>query len=422
MSLFNVDIEENLIKEHLKTYNKVTNISCMIVNEEGNVKCYEGKQYECCKKFQELKGSIYACSQAHLYASRQSEKIGEPYVFFCPSGLVHWAVPLVANGIFRGGIIGGPVQMEISEEYIVDEIIRTNNFNISNRGILQAYLKSVPIVDPEKVRYLSNMLYIIAKDIMEEEVRMLDDRKKFYKEQAALNEEIQYLKKKEDTDHISKYYPVELEKELVSKVKIGDKKGARTILNELLGHVLFYSGSNIEIIKARVLELTVVLSRAAVEGGGNLEMIFGLNLGYIQEVARITRVEELSRWIVKVLERFTDSMFNLENLNNFNIIQKAISYINENISENISLDAIAEYVYLSPSYFSRLFKKEMGVSFTDYLNKARVEESKKYLADIKLSMSDISNIIGFSDQSYYTKVFKKFEGLSPGQFRKMMDR
>ncbi len=264
------------------------------------------------------------------------------------------------------------------------------------------------------------MLYIIAKSIMEEEIRRLDDRKKFYQEQAAINEEIQYLKTNEDSEHISRYYPVELEKELVKKVKIGDKKGSKTILNELLGHVLFYNGSNLEVIKARVLELTVMLSRAAVEGGGNLEMVFGLNLKYIQEVAEINSVEELCKWIVKVLERFTDSMFNIENQDNLYIIQKATSYIRENLNRGISLDDVAEHVYLSPSYFSRLFKEKTGVNFRDYLNKMRVEESKQYLSNLKLSMVDISHCVGFADQSYYIKVFKKVEGLSPGQYRKIM--
>lgn len=422
MSTLRVIVEESVIKEHLKTYNKVTNISCSVIDENGEVVFSEGQHPQYCTKFQQLKGERSPCSQSHLYACKQSEKIGEPYVFFCPSGLVHWAAPIIINGIFRGGLIGGPVQMEIADEYVVDDIIKTNDFSISSKGILQAYLQGVTVVEPEKVRYLSNMLYIIAKDIMSEEIRILAERKKFYEEQAAINEKIQDIKELEDTNHISKYYPVELEKELVARVKVGDKTGARTILNELLGHVLFNNGSNLEVIKARVLELTTVLSRAAVEGGGNLEMIFGLNLKYLQQISEADSVERICEWIVKVLERFTDSMYNIENVNNLHIIQKAVSFINANSMNDISLDQVADFVYLSPSYFSRLFKKEMGINFIDYLNKVRVEESKKYLNSVKMSLSDISHMVGFTDQSYYTKVFKKLEGISPGQFRKMINR
>lgn len=420
MTLLNGFIDEAMIKEALVTYYKVTGISCLVINENGETVYSEGDCPKYCAKFQELKGERCPCGQSHLYASKQSEKLGEPYVFFCPSGLVHWTAPIIIKGIFRGALIGGPVQMDIPDDYMVDQIIMANEFHISDKGILQAYLNAVIVVDPEKVRHLANMLYIMVKDIIAEESRVLSERKKFYAEQAAISENIQVIKDKKGQEYNPAYYPVELEKELVSRVKVGDKKASKTILNELLGHILFNSGNNMEIIKSRVLELTVVLSRAAVEGGGNLEMVFGLNLKYLQQISTINSVEELCEWIIKVLERFTDSMFNVENINNYHIIQKAISYINMNSMNDISLDIVAEYVYLSPSYFSRLFKKEMGINFIDYLNKVRVEESKKYLANEKLPLSEIAHIVGFTDQSYYTKVFKKIEGISPGQYRKII--
>lgn len=411
---------EAVIKEHLATYNRVTGIPCFVIDDCGEVVFFEGEYLQFCLKFKELTGDRCPCNQAHLYASRQSEKIGEPYVFFCPSGLVHWCAPIIVNGMFKNAFVAGPVQMDLPDDFSINEIIKAHNLNISSRGILHAYLKMVPLVDTKRVRYLSKMLYVMAKDIMAEESKILLERRKYYKEQAALCEEIQAIKDADYEEHISKYYPVQLEKELVSKVRIGDKKGAKTILNELLGHVLFHGGSNIEVTKSRVLELMIVLSRAAVEGGGNLEMIFGLNLTYLKEVSDINSVDELCHWIIKVLERFTDSIVGAGNSNNYHIIQKSITYINENSSKDITLEKAADFVYLSSSYFSRLFKKEMGINFIDYLNKVRVEESKKYLSNENLSISEIANIVGFTDQSYYTKVFRKIEGTSPGQYRKMI--
>lgn len=167
-------------------------------------------------------------------------------------------------------------------------------------------------------------------------------------------------------------------------------------------------------------EISTILSRAAVKGGGNLEWIFGLNLKYLQEISKIASVDEVCRWIVKVLDRFIGFMFNVEISNSSAIMQKARAYINENITNDISLEDVSEYVYMSPSYFSRLFKKEVGINFKDYLNKARIEESKKYLSNLKFSISEVAHTVGFTDQSYYNKVFKRVEGISPGQYRKMM--
>lgn len=412
-----ISLDEGIIREHLKTYNKVSGISCFLTDESGETIYTEGVVQQYCTKFKSLTGDKCPCAGAHLYAGKQAEKIGESYIYFCPGGLVHWTAPIVIKGIYRCALVGGPVQMSLPDSYMVDKIMEANKFDISNKAMLQSYLNLVHFVEPEKVRYLSEMLYILAKDIMAEEVRVLTERKKFYQDQAEINENIQNAKT--TAEHITQYYPVELEDELVSRVKRGDKKGAKTILNELLGHALFSNGNNFELTKARVLELMIMLSRAAVEGGGNLEMIFGLKYKYLHEMSELNTVEGLCEWIVKVLECFTDCVFFIGNPNNSAIIQKAIHYINENYMNNISLEIVSDYVYLSTSYFSRLFKKELGINFIDYLNKVRVEESKKYLFDLKVPLSDVANIVGFTDQSYYTKVFKKIEGVSPGQFRKM---
>lgn len=413
-------LDEGIIREHIKIYTKSTGLSCSMVDENGETVYAEGTEYKYCMKFKELTGEKCPCSRAHLYAGMQSEKIGEGYIFFCPGGLINWASPITIKGSFKGALIGGPVQMNLPDEYMADEIIKASHIEMSNKEIMQEYLNMIPLCDTERVRYLSEMLYILAKDIMSEEGSALSERREFYKEQAAISEEIQSIKTKNEAEHISNYYPAEIEKELVAKVKSGDKKGATTILNELLGHVLFDNGSNFEITKARVLELMIVLSRAAVEGGGNLEMIFGLKLKYLKEVNEIDNTESLCFWIVKVLGRFTDCVYSTENQNNSYVLQKAIEYINENYMNDISLESVSNYVYLSTSYFSRLFKKSMGINFIDYLNKVRVEESKKYLPDLRLSLSNIAQLVGFTDQSYYTKMFKKVEGISPGQFRKIV--
>ncbi len=409
-------LNEEIIRKHLKMYNKVSGISCFLTDENGEVLYAEGMVPQYCMQFKNLTVDKCPCTKSHLFAGKQAEKIGESYIYFCPGGLANWVAPIVIESIYRGALAGGPVQMSLPDDYVVDKIIDANKFDISNRGMLKAYLNLVPVIEPEKVRYLSEMLYILAKDIMAEEASVLTERKKFYQNQAEINENIQHAKI--TGEHITQYYPVELEDELVSRVKRGDKKGARIILNELLGHALFSNGNNFELTKARVLELMIMLSRAAVEGGGNLEMIFGLKYEYLHEMYELNTVESLCEWIMKVLECFTDCVFSIGNPNNSITIQKAVQYINKNYMNSISLESVSDYVYLSTSYFSKLFKKELGINFIDYLNKVRVEESKKYLFDLKVPLSDVANIVGFTDQSYYTKVFKKIEGVSPGQFRK----
>ncbi|WP_238046422.1 PocR ligand-binding domain-containing protein [Enterococcus mundtii] len=99
-------------------------------------------------------------------------------------------------------------------------------------------------------------------------------------------------------------------------------------------------------------------------------------------------------------------------------INKAIEYINKNLSRNITLDEVANHVYLSHYYFSRLFKKELGISFVNYLNKQRIEQAKELLRQTNLNVQKIAYRIGYTQPSYFCKLFKKETGTTPASFRR----
>ena len=98
-------------------------------------------------------------------------------------------------------------------------------------------------------------------------------------------------------------------------------------------------------------------------------------------------------------------------------IRRALRYMADHYSEHLELNQVADVVGLSPSYFSTLFRQTVGVSFRDHLNGIRVEESKRLLLDKSYTLADIAISMGFPDQSYYCKVFKKIVGVTPGRFR-----
>ena len=77
---------------------------------------------------------------------------------------------------------------------------------------------------------------------------------------------------------------------------------------------------------------------------------------------------------------------------------------------------------LSPSYFSKLFKTETGINYSTYLNQVRVEKSKELLLNEDLTLVEISNLVGFEEQSYFTKVFRRITGTTPGKFRETRGR
>lgn len=416
LKLFDKDesINMELLQDALNTYYISTGIRVFAINESGIKIANCGDKPDFCDFLAKCTNGKCGCTKSHLYASRQSELIGEGYIFFCPAGLVHFTAPIIKDRVFRGAIVGGPILMDYPDELIVDEIMQSNELPINSKGKILSYLKALPVVEPSKVRYLSKLLYTVAFNLMWEDKIVLQERNEKMLQQSKISESIHNIK---GNNIPRNEYPYEKEKELLNKVKNGDEIGAKASLNELLGYVFFTGGRDLEVIKARTLELCTLLSRAAVEGGAVLNKIFGMNYRFISELSKIEDIEELSYWTLKVLDRFMENVFNITSSKNGEVIKRAINYINDNYMKDITLDSISSYVHLNSSYFSTLFKKETNMKFSDYLNKVRIEESKKLLKDIKYSMLEISMEVGFEDQSYFSKVFKKVAGMTPKEYR-----
>ncbi|ANZ61184.1 hypothetical protein AYR62_10245 [Secundilactobacillus paracollinoides] len=98
-------------------------------------------------------------------------------------------------------------------------------------------------------------------------------------------------------------------------------------------------------------------------------------------------------------------------------IDAAIQYIEKNIRHTISLSTVAQEVFLSPSYLSRIFKKILDVNFIDYVNYRKIAVASEKLALSKLPINYIANQIGFQQTSYFTKIFKQRTGLTPSEYR-----
>lgn len=141
---------------------------------------------------------------------------------------------------------------------------------------------------------------------------------------------------------------------------------------------------------------------------------------YILKPAKPSEVKDSINKILFLLKK-RDKNFTTLNNNKIdsdkNIIHTAIDFINKNFNKNISLESAAEEVHLSPQYFSRYFKYNTGINFIDYLSKIRLKESKRLLTTTDKSIRNIALSVGYIDPAYFSKVFTKYEGLSPNKYR-----
>jgi ligand-binding sensor protein/AraC-like DNA-binding protein len=106
-----------------------------------------------------------------------------------------------------------------------------------------------------------------------------------------------------------------------------------------------------------------------------------------------------------------------EDKNPHSILKPAFDYINDNLDGDLSLKKVSSICKISPSYFSRIFAQEKLGSYCDYINRLRINHAKRYLKSTDLNISQISNNLGFNDCGYFIKVFKKFESITPLEYR-----
>ena len=98
-------------------------------------------------------------------------------------------------------------------------------------------------------------------------------------------------------------------------------------------------------------------------------------------------------------------------------ITTCIDYIYAHIKERITIEDLAQYTGLSASYLSRLFKKETGVSVSDYIREKKIEKAQHLLKFCNFSLIEIANYLSFSSQSHFIQIFKDFTGMTPKKYR-----
>lgn len=126
----------------------------------------------------------------------------------------------------------------------------------------------------------------------------------------------------------------------------------------------------------------------------------------------------LTLFLIYVMRNTSSDIFIAENLEKVNVeCMKIKNYIDSHYSENITLDFLSNLTYVNKFHLVHLFTKEMDISPINYLINKRIDESKNLLSTTNYSIRDISSIVGFSNSSYFSQMFKKIAGVSPKEYR-----
>ncbi|SCM83132.1 Putative sensor domain protein (fragment) [uncultured Sporomusa sp.] len=228
----------------------------------------------------------------------------------------------------------------------------------------------------------------------------MQDRKKL--KVSALNDYGAYLKK---------------ERSFLRDIRLGDKTRAETNLNSLLTYLFTKTVGDKTEIRVRVIELATLVSRAAVEGGADAEHVMAMLKEFNKEVEKFEQVEQFFCRIQTLVVEFLGDSLSMADKKHLSLVNDAKRFIVENHPKPIKIEDVAAHLFISASHLSRLFQRELNCTVNDYITRVRVERAVELMKQPELNVEQVSKAIGFQNQSYFAKFFRRYIGVTPLVYR-----
>lgn len=217
--------------------------------------------------------------------------------------------------------------------------------------------------------------------------------------------------------------PYNPELEFYSVIKSGDVKKAEELCKDTFTDkkgLGVLSKNKMQNLKYHFVITIALIARYCIDGGMDVSTSYALSDFYIQKADESKTPAELNELHRQAAVDYAGRMKKLrkDKITSLHVV-RCIDYMHDNLHSRITIEELAEHVGLNSSYLSRLFKKETGVSVSEYIQQLKVDTAKNMLLYSDFTPARISSVLAFPDQSYFTQVFKKYAGVTPMKFRSM---
>lgn len=407
-------LDPKYLQEILGSFHNATGLHIEAINNEGETVSALGEfeRSDFCQYIRSQSEGEKKCQDSYKRASLEAAKWEEPYFFRCHAGLVIWAVPIMIQGISRGSIICGQVLMWEPDHFFFQELEKLN-VGIEKFDELKYRACKLEVISPTRSQAAADMLFVVVNHIMKRTMNSLAEIDATRLQQQQIRREIEERKRNNlpDTSDYDTY--LKKERKFLRYIRLGDRTRANQTLQSLLTDLYTKTVGDLETVKVRILELATLTSRAAVEGGANAERIMMLLKEFNKEIEGFERVEKFFYKIQRIVETFLEGIFTLADKKHLAIVKNARDFIMENYPLPLTVTDVAEHLFISPSHLSRLFREELDCTINDYLTRVRVEQAVEMMKKPEFSVAQVSKAVGFKNQSYFSKVFRKYIGVTP---------
>lgn len=212
------------------------------------------------------------------------------------------------------------------------------------------------------------------------------------------------------------------EKKLVSALRTANKQEVMEVIGEFFEMLFNNRDLTVNRFQDVCLEIFNIAARVLNEFGTEIGEIMGQEFIYFDEVKRYKTFAGARERILLVFERIAGYLLTNKILKNKKVIEQIRQYIEAHFNEDLTLQKLAEIVYMSPNYLSSLFSNEAGQSFLEYLTGIRIEKAKQLLGDKDVKIGEAGERVGYLNPQYFTKIFKKYTGMTPSEYKEYLSK
>jgi two-component system response regulator YesN len=419
-------LDANLLSRILDSFREAMKMEVRLfpLKSRGNIRAINGNGHPFCRSIRSCTQGRKNCLRDINRAIQLSIKTGEPYIFQCHADMIEFTAAVGGRGGGEAAFVCGPILLRQPDAHIERNILsKIMHLSLDKTSLLK-HLPEIPVYSERRVQAAADLLFLTANYFAKVDSWVQQQQHEIARQQSLIAEEL-FFKKASSPDEETPALPQSRpgghffkENELIDLIRIGDRKKAKALLDEILGTALFRSQEHLGILKARALEIIFVIARAAVEAGANLEEILGFKYQCVQNLSRDDSQETLYYFLMKAFDQLFECIYQNRNIQHTTVFAKAKEHIWKNYNQEISLKKLAQAVGINPYYLSHLFRKEMGISFLEYLTSVRLAVAKSLLKQTAKNMMEICLEVGYQDPSHFAKIFRKKEGLHPTEYRK----
>lgn len=226
----------------------------------------------------------------------------------------------------------------------------------------------------------------------------------------------------------SYYYPLAVEQQLINSIRTGDFKKASEILNNMFDLNFSHSTVSIKIAKYLMFDMVGTIIKTINEISDQGESQFIETINPMPRLIECQSIIDMKNEMTNIINEVCDYTSQKRKLiveqqrdsANKELVNSIISYIGENYSSiDLNISGVALNYGMSSSYVSRIFKDQVGEGMLDYINKYRINQAKTMLKETNISVSEIAQKVGFMDSNSFIRIFKRYEGITPGKFKEI---